>query len=81
MSGDKHRDEFERDMQRLDEMIATIHTREIPPDMLALAEKALASLDARRDEDVGEWAERLAQQAVEMEARDPAAYNAPWGRL
>ena len=69
---------FDRDMARLDEMLATIHTREIPPDMLALAEEAVAALDARRGEDVKAWAARLAQQAVEMEARDPVAYNSPW---
>lgn len=71
------RDEFERDMEHLDWMIANVQTLEIPPHLLVLAEEALAALDARRDEDVHEWASRLAQQAVEMEARDPVAYNAP----
>lgn len=34
--------------------------REIDPDMLKLAEAALKRMNARKNEDPGEWAERLA---------------------
>lgn len=65
------REEFERDMARLDWMIANVHTLEIPPDMLVLAEQALASLDARKDEDVKTWAAGLAQSMVELPPEPP----------
>ncbi len=63
--------DFERSMAALDEAIATIHTREIPPEMLDLAEEALAAMDARRDEDVTVWAQRLAASLCADAERDP----------
>lgn len=37
------------------------------PELKELAQKALDSLAARRDEDIGEWAERLAADLCEFD--------------